>query len=389
MTASPASAPETEARPAPRAAVDRIPDIDWLRGVAALCVFVFHITVVANFPKRTLPPFTLAGRTFGAVLSPFSLGASGVSLFFVLSGLCLALQQLRAGHLRLPAGQTWRYFQSRASRIVPAYWVAVLVSAAITLGVTTTPGRDVALHTGLHLFFLHGIDRTAFLAINSALWSMTTEVQFYLLFPWLFALFGRLGGARFVAVTGLFNLAYRVALAVVPFTDGPGNGVSTSALLAYQIPGRIWEFALGMYLAELYLRETPALRRLFAWLWLPSLVMALWCRAFGPPYLPDLAFGLLYTAICGLYLITWKGEPPGAVRRFLQSWGARFGRSSYSFFLLHAALLMLIDNLFPAAPGQPYRRALFLFAVGLPITVAAATALYLRIELPFWKRLRS
>jgi peptidoglycan/LPS O-acetylase OafA/YrhL len=392
MTASPANAPETEVRPAPRAPADRIPDIDWLRGVAAIAVFLFHVTVVVNFPKRTLPPFTIAGRTFGAVLSPFSLGASGVSLFFVLSGLCLALQQLRAGHVRLPEGQTWRYFQSRASRIVPAYWVAVFVSAAITLGVTSMPGRTLAYDTGLHLFFLHGFDRTAFISLNTALWSMATEVQFYLLFPWLFALFGRLGGARFVALTGLFNLAYRVAVAVVPFTDGPGDGVSTSALLAYQIPGRIWEFALGMYLAELILHATPELRRLFAWLWLPSLVFALWCRAFGPPYLPEMAFGLLYTAICGLFLITWKspqGGSPGAIRRFMQSWGARFGRSSYSFFLLHAALLMLLDRLFPAAPGHPYQRALFLTAVGLPITVAAATALYLKIELPFWKRLRS
>jgi peptidoglycan/LPS O-acetylase OafA/YrhL len=384
MTASPASAPETEPRPA----ADRIPDIDWLRGVAALCVFIFHVTVVVGFPKRTLPPFTLAGRTFGAVLSPFSLGASGVNLFFVLSGLCLALQQLRAGRVRLPDGGTWRYFQSRASRIVPAYWVAVLVSAAFTLWVGKTPGRAVAVGTGLHLFFLHGFDRTAFLSINPALWSMATEVQFYLLFPWLYALFGRLGGARFVAVTGLLNLAYRVVVALVPFADGPGNGVSTSALLAYQIPGRVWEFALGMYLAELYLRDTPALRRLFAWLWLPSLVFALWCRAAGPPYLPEMAFGLFYTALSGLVLITWKGSAPGATRRFLQSWGARFGRSSYSFFLLHAAILMVLDELIPTAPGQPYRRALLLFSVGLPITVAAATALYLRVELPFWKRLR-
>jgi acetyltransferase len=388
MTDSPASAADPEARPAPRAAADRIPDIDWLRGVAAVGVFIFHITIVAGFPKRTLPPFTLAGRTFGALLSPFSLGASGVTLFFVLSGLCLALQQLRAGRRSLPAGGISRYFQSRASRIVPAYWVAVLASAAATLWVSPMPGRTVAVDTGLHLFFLHGFDRTAFLSLNSALWSMATEVQFYLLFPWLFALFGRLGGARFVAVTGLFNLAYRVAVAVIPFTDGPGDGVTTSALLAYQIPGRVWEFALGMYLAELYLRDTAALRRLFAWLWLPSLGFALWCRAFGPPYLPEMAFGLFYTALCGLVLLTWKTSAPGAIRRFMQSWGASFGRSSYSFFLLHAAVLMLVDHLFPAAPGQPYRRALFLFGVGLPITVALATALYLRIELPFWKKLR-
>lgn len=387
--------PETHAQePAPprsiarRAAADRIPDIDWLRGVAALGVFVFHVTGVAGFPKRTLPPFSIAGRSFGAMLSPFSLGASGVSLFFVLSGLCLALQQLRAGRLRLPAGETARYFRNRAARIVPAYWAAVLFSAVITLWLGSTPARVVAVDTALHLFFLHGFDRTTFLSLNSALWSMATEVQFYLLFPWLFALHGRLGGGRFVAVTGLFNLAYRVAIAGVSWTEGPGSGVSTSALLAYQIPGRVWEFALGMYLAELLVRDTPALRRLFAWLWIPALVGALWCRGFGPPYLPDMAFGLLYAAICGLVLITGKHLDPGVIRRFLQSWGARFGRSSYSFFLLHAALLLVIDARFPASGEHPYQRALFLFGVGLPLTVAAATGLYLGIELPLWKRLR-
>ena len=371
-----------------RAPADRIPDIDWLRGVAALGVFVFHVTGVAGFPKRTLPPFSIAGRTFGALLSPFSFGASGVSLFFVLSGLCLALQQLRARRVRLPVGEAGRYFRNRVARIVPAYWAAVFLSAAVTLWPGVAPARIVATDTVLHLFFLHGFDRTTFLSLNSALWSMATEVQFYLLFPWLFALHGRLGGARFVAVTGLFNLAYRVAVAVVPLADGPGTGVSTSALLAYQIPGRVWEFALGMYLAELYLRDAPSLRRLFAWLWIPGLLVSVWCRGFGPSYLPDMAFGLLYTAICGLVLITWKGVSPGAGRRFLQTWGARFGRSSYSFFLLHAALLAVLDRLLPASGEHPYQRALVLFGVGLPSTVVAATGLYLGIELPLWKRLR-
>lgn len=388
MIASPARALESEARPAARASADRIPDIDWLRGAAALGVFVFHVAGVAGFPKRTLPPFSIAGRTFASLLSPLSLGASGVSLFFVLSGLCLALQQLRAGRDRLPAGETGKYFRSRASRIVPAYWVAVLVSAAVTLWTGAVPARDVGIDTALHLFFLHGFDRTAFLSLNSALWSMATEVQFYLLFPWLFALHGRLGGARFVAVTGIFNLAYRVAVAFVPFVDGPESGVSTSALLAYQIPGRVWEFALGMYLAELMLRDAASLRRLFAWLWIPALLFSLWCRAFGPSYLPEMAFGMLYTALSGLVLITGKGAAPGLVRRFLQTWGARFGRSSYSFFLLHAVVLLVIDVLVPGSPGHPYRRALFLFSLGLPITVVAATGLYLEIELPLWKRLR-
>ncbi len=49
---------------------DRLLAIDCLRGAAALFVFIFHVAVIANFPKRTLPPFTLCG----AVLLPVAAG---------------------------------------------------------------------------------------------------------------------------------------------------------------------------------------------------------------------------------------------------------------------------------------------------------------------------
>ncbi len=377
------------AAPRPREAAARIPEIDWLRGVAAFAVFGFHVASEAHIPPRALPPFTLAGHTFANLPSPFSFGASGVNLFFVLSGFCLALQQIRAGRGALRGRPLRQYFQGRFARIVPAYWVAVVISAAFVLWLGAIPTRRVLEDTALHLGFLQGVERTRFLAVNPALWSMATEVQFYLLFPLCLGLLTRLGTRWFVVTTGLFDLAYRVVVAYYPFVDGPGPGVTTSALLAYQLPGRLWEFALGMALAELYLHGTPSARRWFSWLWAPSLVLAVGCRVAGPGYLPDLALGLFYTSLCGLVLIARRGVEPGPVMRFMNSWGARFGRASYSFFLLHSAILLFgVKKVLPWGADHPYRCFALLFCAGLPVSVGAAVALYLGVELPLWKKLR-
>ena len=115
---------------------DRLLSIDCLRGAAALAVFLFHVAVVANFPKRTLPPFTLFHHTYENLISPLGLGASGVNLFFVISGFCLALQQWRAGRPHLFIGEArpalLRYIRNRTARIGPAYWLTVVISAILS-----------------------------------------------------------------------------------------------------------------------------------------------------------------------------------------------------------------------------------------------------------------
>jgi peptidoglycan/LPS O-acetylase OafA/YrhL len=107
----------------PRSA-DRLLNIDCLRGLAALEVFVFHVSCAAGFEKRTLPAFRFR---YGTVTLPnfLSLGASGVSLFFVISGFCLALQQWRAKRETLGVDCA-PYFRNRFARIVPAYWAPFL-----------------------------------------------------------------------------------------------------------------------------------------------------------------------------------------------------------------------------------------------------------------------
>ena len=67
---------------------------------------------------------------------------------------------------------------------------------------------------------------------------------------------------------------------------------------------------------------------------------------------------------------------------------AAFGRASYSFFLIHF-LILIVLSIFPPAPSlPPWPRFFYLCAAGLPLSSLAAIALYLGVELPAWRRLR-
>ncbi|HET7212966.1 MAG TPA: acyltransferase [Terriglobia bacterium] len=366
----------------------RLPQVDWLRALAALGVFFFHVSALAGFPKRVLPEFALWGRHFARVPSIFSLGASGVNLFFVLSGFCLALQQWRRGAKTLSGRGLRAYARNRVARIVPAYWAAILVSAAVVVWLTGAAFRQIVGTVALHLLFLHGFDPHSFLTLNGALWSMAIEVQFYVFFPVLLRLYEKHGGVRFLALVGAATVGYRLIVALLPLPSQPIGGIELGSLLMYQMPGRVLEFALGMWLADLYLHNPNQWNATFAWIWIPILPVALWCRAAGPAFLADPMLGILYCAITGFAVIC-LGVQTGGVTSLLEQRAAAFGRASYSFFLIHLPVLEILMRYWPADNEHPYATFLRLSLVGFAFSAAAGALLYHTVELPLWDRYRA
>ena len=68
----------------------RLLSIDLLRAVAAFGVFLFHASLTAGFDKFSLSVHIPGLDRALAIPNFLSLGAMGVSLFFVVSGYCLA-----------------------------------------------------------------------------------------------------------------------------------------------------------------------------------------------------------------------------------------------------------------------------------------------------------
>lgn len=161
--------------PAPRTAAPppappRLRALDGLRLIAALGVCAYHYAGRGGDITRAwgASPHTL----FPALSGPFSYGCLGVQLFFVISGFVICMSGW---------GRTVRAFAaSRAARLFPAYWAAVLLITAVLAlpWVRFHPVSPSDLLTNLTMLQMPvGAPRA--LGVDWTLWA---EARFYLLF---------------------------------------------------------------------------------------------------------------------------------------------------------------------------------------------------------------
>jgi peptidoglycan/LPS O-acetylase OafA/YrhL len=164
-------------------AAGRYEALDWLRGLLAASIMLYHLITWDVAPQKA---GTLLGR----------FGVYGVSMFFVLSGLSIAVAYHR--FLGNWAG-VWRFGVRRIFRIWPLLWLAILAITVLLASRGDAPSwRLVALNlTTLFGFILP----TGYL--NTGAWSIGNEMVYYSLTPLIVALFNRsrqLGNA-FLLVT--------------------------------------------------------------------------------------------------------------------------------------------------------------------------------------------
>ncbi|MDB5677666.1 acyltransferase [Sphingomonas bacterium] len=348
----------------------RIAAIDVSRLVAAIGVLVFHVAGTSLMPKYKLPPFTVFGRTVDWMPSPFSFGATGVSLFFVISGYCM-FRSLSGRPRPLAA-----YYRDRLARLYPIYAFAVILSAILIARLhIAVAGEDVVLK----LLFLHGFVQQYNLTFNGALWSMATEVQFYLVLPLLMIWARRAGTDRFTTAAIIGSLLFR---AVVQLTAGHTDtlgGIARDTLLMNMLPGRIAEFAVGMWIAS---NDSERTRRFAWWLIIPGALLGIGAKAAGPAFVAEPMLGIFFGSLLVLAL--------DQSRRFGSVAGpfALLGRASYALFLIHLPIANSLARLVPE--GWPlYHRFGTLLVTTLGISIPLALALHLWVEMPLFDRLRA
>jgi peptidoglycan/LPS O-acetylase OafA/YrhL len=155
---------------APRAGRSRLAALDGLRLVAALAVAAYHYTVAWRIDGTNLPQYYLPHLVHVSVY-----GFLGVELFFLISGFVICMSSW---------GRTLGdFFTSRVSRLYPAYWAAVLITAAVAvafpLNGVAGVGRPGPQQILVNLTMLQqplGVP-----AVDSVYWTLFTELRFYLL----------------------------------------------------------------------------------------------------------------------------------------------------------------------------------------------------------------
>lgn len=322
----------------------RVVELDALRGIAALAVVAFHYT-------------TQYGQQYGHTTKlgfGFPAGNYGVNLFFLISGfvIFMTLERTRTA---------MDFVVSRFSRLYPAYWAALLVTAIFvyTLGmpVQRLPMHDVLLNLTMVQQIL-GAEH-----LDGSYWTLQVELFFYAqMLVWFM-----LGMLKRIHLIILLWLALSVGYGEVVQHHMHFSYLARELLILQHIPF----FALGILFYRLYTRPDENL--------LNYGMMGLCLVAIGIVKLP--VFIGVALACCGIFLLFVNNRLSwlrGSFFLFL-------GSISYSLYLLHQAIgFALIHSL--ERNGVP---SLLACVLTLGIVLALASALTFAVERPAMRTIRS
>ena len=353
------------------------PELEGLRGVASLWVFLGHIALLVNckIPIIAVPKL-------------------GVDLFILLSGYLMTKNYIeRQDREPWGAWQTIKTFwMRRYFRIAPLYYVMLIIAllsghfmgemrqiiaeAFPSTATETSRYSDFSfLNMLTHITFVFGdIPQYAY---NTALpdWSIGLEMQYYLLFPFMMLLTLRWG---FV-----ITLVAMMALTVV------GRYLLPGLFEAFPMPSMIL-IKLHMFIAGMLMAEAVRQGRI---VYMLLALLAPVVSALLNIRMDSVQVFFEVLMIVGMTGILWRYQsknllqqifsvPRWILRHRLFTW---LGDVSYSVYLLHLLIVMpvvamLITHLNIASHSSGAR---YLLTVGicLPVVYLLATLLYRYVEL--------
>ncbi len=346
----------------------RLVALDGMRGVAAFVVMIYHASLVAR-PHLEWGDAPLWTALTQSPLKLLTAGTEAVLVFFVLSGLVVALPALRQGF-------DWaRYYPSRLLRLYLPVWAALAFTSALILAI---PRNSEAAAAGSWLVRANATDVSlpALLGegslmlksydIDNVLWSLRWEIVFSLTLP-AFVMVARLVGRHWLAA-----IAAAAALGIL------GRLIGVDALVYLPV------FFFGTLMA-VRLQDVVdwAHRPHPKWLW-PSiligsalLLVASWLAR---PLLPAGTAGSL---------VLWGLAGPGAAGLILAAVGSRglegfmsgripqwLGKISFSLYLVHVPVLATLAFVIGDSGWW------LVTLIGLPLSLVAGWAFFRWVETP-------
>ncbi|MEY9893350.1 peptidoglycan/LPS O-acetylase OafA/YrhL [Catenulispora sp. MAP5-51] len=368
----------------------RLPSLTALRFVAAFLVFTYHLTYLSVFRDTRLE------KHYDFITN--SAGTMGVGFFFVLSGFVLTW-------VARPTDSKGQFWRRRFFKIFPNHaviWLVILVMLVVS-GTKTMVEPAIA-----NLFLVNSWApsmNNLLYAVNGVTWSLSAEIVFYLLFPFLVLAAAKIREDRlWYWVIGVAALSLSVPLLAKAFVpDSPMFPGYTQfswpqMWFVYQFPlVRCLEFVVGILFARIVISGRfirlglgPAVL-MVAVLYVPSLWLPqLW--VFAATY--SFPLGLLVSAAATSDIAGRRTVLTHRVPVFL-------GEISYAFFLIHLNVLHTVQAAFKGewmgygdydltAWSTPVA-VLFLLAC-LAISIFLAWLLYRFVEMSVmrkWSRPRS
>ena len=352
-------------------------ELESLRGWAILLVVCFHAHGIIFGDKAVVHSIPM---------SYISSGATGVTLFFVLSAFLLSMPYIRAGSVK--RSTLGRFYLSRTLRIIPLYYLAIFVAIIMT-------GNFQAGLNAMAFQYI-GFDMFPFSVIW---WTLSTEIQFYILLPlimWLLLT----PSARIIGALILFIwLYYYYSLVLANHAS-----LQDSKLLTLSIFGRLPAFAAGIGCAYIYLaiekKLLPTQMNRPAWRIGGTILMFFNLVILGLVLQKSSAIGgfkseliwhqkHIYESLCwSMILLVILCCKPYGKQLFVNPVMSVLGKLSYSIYLVHLPVQFylfysFVDKLGKIQTMTPQLWLLFFLSLAIIVIVSLLT--YNVIEKPFLK----
>ena len=331
-------------------------EVDALRGIAILGIIMTH--AVALWYRRVQQPLTIPLLNIDLLeLFANSLGHFSLGVFILVSGYFLSWaeeRRARRGDYSLRG-----YALRRILRIVPAYYVAIVI--VFLLWPTEPTLTDTLLHLGLLQAFWPNYHASAY---DPAWWYLTTEVVFYAMLPLLVL---KLRGLY--ARLALFGALLAAAVATHAYMEYLLTNTETlsKTYMAYLLTFpliHLWMFMAGvlirMLVDRLNERSPGTFRPILTFsLFVGSLVLLILAPnvQFVRAAREDLHITVTVLLAIPFFVAAVLGSP--VLSRIL-SWRlfAFVGIISYSLYLLHETVLMVIVRIYLWPLAKPLVRGL-------------------------------
>lgn len=278
-----------------------------LRGISVVLVVLFHI-----------------GAPF------FTNGWVGVDIFFVISG--FLMWHLYAD--KISQGLVREFYIKRLRRLLPALAVLILFSTLLFYFVLLPNERHLLIKeifsasfafSNLYYWLEVQYFSSSQLRPLLNLWSIALELQFYLIFPILVILLKK-STLRFI-----FLLLASVATFL-------GLGLYSFQTSFFTLPGRLWEFLLGMLVA--HLKPSQIRVRARFWMFKYFLVAIVILSTLVPEdYKFKVIVQIMIAFFSALYIMVgFNHIGTGPIVRLF----SKIGDYSYSIYLIHFPLFILL-----------------------------------------------
>ncbi len=350
----------------------QIDSLTGVRGIAAMWVAFHHGNGYVSSDK-VLPQ---------AAVNFIEMGWVGVDLFFILSGLVISYVH-QSDFVRLELEGYIRFLKLRLARIYPAHFIATIVLVPIVAGafyfsIYDFSGGHAAQFSISRLVYsltlLNGWGFPDSIGWNIPSWSVGSEWFAYLCFPFIAVAYNRMNSVW--THVGMVILVFSIMIVLAALLTNKQQYMLGHALMLTRVTS---EFLIGCSLYNIYTRVKD--HRVFDIIAISTSVMIIYLAAAKLPGFYDFLIIIAFAML----ILSLSRSSGIAARLYSAPPLLYLGKVSYSIYLAHATVLMVVNQLLPRLLPQGMQESTYFFVfflVFIPCAIVAGHILYTLVEQP-------